>query len=75
MDDLYHSFNTSLLLKHLPIPSKGTCLGYGLIHSIHDDALYYNSETELYVTIYVDDIKVLALTDAIIDRLGSFTSQ
>ena len=32
-------------------------------------------ETELYVTIYVDDIKAFAPTDRIIDNLSSFISQ
>lgn len=54
---------------------KGTCLEYGLIQSKHDDALFYNAETELYVTIYVDDIKVFAPTDAVIDKLSIFLSQ
>lgn len=54
---------------------KDTCIEYGLIQSKHDDALFYNPETELYVTIYVDDIKVFAPTDDVIDKLSSFISQ
>ena len=53
---------------------KGTCLEYGLVQSKHDDALFFNPKTELYVTIYVDDIKVFAPTDAIIDQFSLFVS-
>lgn len=54
---------------------KKTLLEYGLIQSKHDSALFYDTKTELYVTVYVDDIKAYAPTDAIIDKLGAFISK
>lgn len=48
---------------------KGTLKQYGLIQSRHNDALFYNPATELYVNIYVDDIKAFAPTDAPMDEL------
>ena len=54
---------------------KGTLVAYGLIQSKHDDALFYNPHTELYVTVYVDDIKAFAPTDAIINDLSTFISK
>lgn len=53
---------------------KGTLLAYGLIQSKHDDALFFNPKTELYVTVYVDDIKAFAPTDTPIDKLSKFLS-
>lgn len=54
---------------------KGTLKEYGLIQSRHDDELVYNPATELYVTVYVDEINTFARTDAPIDNLSNYVSK
>ena len=45
---------------------KGTLKDFGLTQSKHDDALFYNTSRSLYITVYVDDIKVFCPDDATI---------
>lgn len=47
---------------------KGTFLAMGLIQSKYDDALFYDPVREIYVTIYVNDIKAFSPNMAEIDR-------
>ncbi len=47
-------------------------LEYGLTQSKHDEALFFDQKRRLYVTIYVDDIKVFAPTNQEIDRLSNY---
>lgn len=46
---------------------KSTLLSMGFVQSKHDDALFFNTERETYIT--VDDIKVFAPTHALIDEV------
>ena len=39
---------------------------------MYNDVLFFKPKTKLYVTIYVDNIKVFASTNAIIDYFSSF---
>ncbi len=47
-------------------------LGYGLTQSKHDEALFFDQKRRLYVTIYVNDIKVFAPTNQMIDDLSHY---
>lgn len=47
---------------------KSTFLAMGLIQSKFDDALFYDPTRELYITIYVDDIKAFSPIKEEIDR-------
>lgn len=68
--------NTALYGAHFWFnENKSTLLAYGLKQSKHDDALFFDSSTELYVTIYVDDIKVFAPTNEIIDDFSAYISK
>ena len=54
---------------------KETLLKYDLIQLKHDDALFYNPQTKMYVTVYVDNIKTFAPADTTIDNLSTFISE
>ena len=45
---------------------KATLEDFGLSQVKHDDALFYNISRSLYITVYVDDIKVFYADDATI---------
>jgi hypothetical protein len=47
---------------------KAKMLAYGLIQSKHDEALFFDQKRSLYVIIYVNDIKVFASNDQVIDE-------
>lgn len=48
---------------------KSTLLSQGLIQNKHDDALFFDPVRELYITVYVDDIKAFSPNQAEIDRV------
>ncbi|MCJ1264051.1 hypothetical protein MMC22_003922 [Lobaria immixta] len=50
-------------------------LAYGLTQLKHNSVLFFDPKTELFVTIYVNDIKAYAPTDAIIDDLSAYVSK
>jgi hypothetical protein len=45
---------------------------YELTQSKHDEALFFDQKRRLYVTIYVNDIKVFAPTNQVIDDLSHY---
>ncbi len=47
-------------------------LEYELTQSKHDEALFFDQKRRLYVTIYVNDIKVFTLTNQVIDDLSNY---
>ncbi len=47
-------------------------LAYDLIQSKHDEALFLNQKRSLYVIVYVNDIKVFAPINEIIDEVSDF---
>jgi hypothetical protein len=47
-------------------------LAYGLIQSKHDEALFFDQKRSLYVTVYVDDIKVFVSINQMIDELSDY---
>ncbi len=47
-------------------------LEYELTQSKHDEALFFDQKRRLYVTVYVDDIKVFAPTNQEIDELSNY---
>jgi hypothetical protein len=49
---------------------KGTLIEYGLAQSKHDEPLFFDTKRSLYVTLYVDDIKVFAPDVQSIDHLS-----
>lgn len=54
---------------------KEKLLLYGLLQSRHDDALFYDTARNLYVTVYVDDVKVFCPKSSTIDDLKVFLSK
>ena len=54
---------------------KEKLLLYGLVQSQHDDALFYDTARNLYVTVYVDDVKVFCPESSTIDDLKVFLSK
>jgi hypothetical protein len=51
---------------------KTKMLAYDLIQSKHDEALFFDQKRSLYVTVYVNDIKVFAPTNQMIDELSDY---
>jgi hypothetical protein len=47
-------------------------LEYELIQSKHDEALFFNQKRRLYVTIYMNNIKVFAFINQEIDELSNY---
>jgi hypothetical protein len=47
-------------------------LEYGLTQSKHDETLFFDQKRHLYVTVYVNDIKIFALINEIIDGVSDF---
>jgi hypothetical protein len=47
-------------------------LEYELTQSKHDETLFFDQKRHLYVTVYVNDIKVFALINEIIDEVSDF---
>ncbi len=47
-------------------------LDYELTQSKHDEVLFFDQKRRLYVTIYVNDIKVFASTNQVIDDLSNY---
>jgi hypothetical protein len=47
-------------------------LAYDLIQSKHDEALFFDQKRSLYVIVYVNDIKIFALINEIIDEVSDF---
>jgi hypothetical protein len=45
---------------------------YELIQSKHDEALFFDQKRRLYITIYVNDIKVFVFINQEIDELCSY---
>ena len=45
---------------------KATLEDFGLFQSKHDDALFYDTSCSLYITVYIDDIKVSCADDTTI---------
>ena len=48
---------------------KATLENFGLSQSKHDDTLFYDTSRSLYITVYIDDIKVFCADDATIFTL------
>ncbi len=47
-------------------------LAYNLIQSKHDEALFFDQKRSLYVIVYVNDIKVFAFINQMIDELSDY---
>ncbi len=47
-------------------------LAYNLIQSKHDEALFLNQKRSLYVIVYVNDIKIFASINQIINELNNY---
>jgi hypothetical protein len=47
-------------------------LAYDLIQSKHDEALFFDQKRSLYVTVYVNDIKVFVSINQMIDELSDY---
>jgi hypothetical protein len=47
-------------------------LAYDLIQSKHDEALFLNQKRSLYVIVYVNDIKIFASINQMIDELSDY---
>jgi hypothetical protein len=47
-------------------------LAYDLIQSKHDEALFFDQKRSLYVTVYVNDIKIFAFINQKIDEVSDF---
>ena len=54
---------------------KEKLLFYGLVQSQHDDALFYDTAWNLYVTVYVKNVKVFCPESSIFDDLKVFFSK
>jgi hypothetical protein len=47
-------------------------LEYELTQSKHDEILFFDQKRHLYVIVYVNDIKIFALINEIIDEMSDF---